>query len=138
MSITLNHTIIPSRDKKASAEFFATIFGITTGVHDLGPHATVQVSDDLMIHFDARDNFEPHHYAFRVNDQEFDEILARITKANVKYAGDAALKQVDQINHRDGGRGVYFPDPNSHLLEILTRGESVSVLAARLAAENIR
>jgi catechol 2,3-dioxygenase-like lactoylglutathione lyase family enzyme len=25
------------------------------------------------------------------------------------------------INHRDGGRGVYFEDPDGHLLELLTR-----------------
>lgn len=26
-----------------------------------------------------------------------------------------------QANHHDGGRGVYFRDPNGHLLEIITR-----------------
>jgi catechol 2,3-dioxygenase-like lactoylglutathione lyase family enzyme len=25
------------------------------------------------------------------------------------------------INHGDGGRGVYFEDPDGHVLEILTR-----------------
>jgi catechol 2,3-dioxygenase-like lactoylglutathione lyase family enzyme len=25
------------------------------------------------------------------------------------------------INHRDGGRGLYFEDPDGHLLEIITR-----------------
>jgi len=25
------------------------------------------------------------------------------------------------INHRDGGRGLYFQDPGGHLLEIITR-----------------
>jgi hypothetical protein len=27
MTITLNHTIVPARDKRASAQFFARIFG---------------------------------------------------------------------------------------------------------------
>ena len=26
-----------------------------------------------------------------------------------------------QINHRRGGRGVYFKEPNGHVLELLTR-----------------
>jgi catechol 2,3-dioxygenase-like lactoylglutathione lyase family enzyme len=25
-----------------------------------------------------------------------------------------------EINHRNGGRGFYFRDPNGHLLEVLT------------------
>jgi len=28
MAITLNHTIVPARDKEASARFFADIFGV--------------------------------------------------------------------------------------------------------------
>jgi catechol 2,3-dioxygenase-like lactoylglutathione lyase family enzyme len=28
MAITLNHTIVPARDKEASARFFADIFGL--------------------------------------------------------------------------------------------------------------
>jgi catechol 2,3-dioxygenase-like lactoylglutathione lyase family enzyme len=27
----------------------------------------------------------------------------------------------NRINHNDGGRGVYFEDPDGHLLEIITR-----------------
>jgi hypothetical protein len=26
-----------------------------------------------------------------------------------------------EINHNDGGRGVYFPDPDGHYLEVITR-----------------
>jgi catechol 2,3-dioxygenase-like lactoylglutathione lyase family enzyme len=29
-----------------------------------------------------------------------------------------------QINHWNGGRGVYFPDPDGHLLELLTRTQA--------------
>ena len=29
--------------------------------------------------------------------------------------------RVGEINHNDGGRGVYFRDPDGHHLEILTR-----------------
>jgi hypothetical protein len=26
-----------------------------------------------------------------------------------------------EINHEDGGRGMYFVDPNGHRLEVITR-----------------
>ena len=37
MTITLNHTIVPARDKRAAAQFFARIFGLRDigAFHDL-------------------------------------------------------------------------------------------------------
>jgi hypothetical protein len=37
------------------------------------------------------------------------------------YWADPGRRQLGQINHHDDGRGVYFEDPNGHLLEIITR-----------------
>ena len=44
MAITLDHTIVPARDKVASAKFFASLFGLTYG-GPMGPFAQVQVND---------------------------------------------------------------------------------------------
>ena len=43
-----------------------------------------------------------------------------------RSAYDAAQRLEDaaprrEINRHDGGRGVYFPDPSGHFLEIITR-----------------
>ena len=120
MSIMLDHTIVPARDKVASARWFAEIFGLRfEGLH--GHFAPVRVNDTLTLDFDDAERFESHHYAFHVGDEEFDAIFGRVQAAGITYAADPGFRQADQINHRNGGRGVYFLDPNGHNLELLTR-----------------
>ncbi|HEV2186030.1 MAG TPA: VOC family protein [Stellaceae bacterium] len=119
MAIVLNHTIVPARDKVASAEFFARIFGLDYR----GPHshfAPVQVNEGLTLDFDERERFEPHHYAFMVSEAEFDAIFDRVKAERLSYGSGPRSRTDGEINHRRGGRGVYFDDPNGHVLEILT------------------
>jgi catechol 2,3-dioxygenase-like lactoylglutathione lyase family enzyme len=71
MTITLNHTIVPARDKKAAARFFARIFGLRVDRKD-GHFAPVRINDALTLLFDDTEEFESHHYAFHVSDAEFD------------------------------------------------------------------
>ncbi len=120
MAIELNHTIVPSRDKEAGARFFARVFGLTyEGVH--GHFAPVHVNKSLTLDFDDRDEFEHHHYAFHVSEDEFDTIFTRIKAEEIPWgSGPRSLEDMD-INHRKGGRGVYFRDPDGHVLELLTR-----------------
>jgi hypothetical protein len=56
-----------------------------------------------------------------VGESEFDAIFGRIRERELPYWADPGKSQPGQINHRKGGRGVYFEDPNGHFLEILTR-----------------
>ena len=119
MTIVLDHTIVPSRDKETAAQFFARLFGLR---YD-GPashFAPVRVNGSLTLDFDNRDDFEPHHYAFKVSDVEFDAIFGRILEDGVVHGSGPRTAEDMQINHRGGGRGVYFRDPDGHLLEILT------------------
>lgn len=120
MAITLNHTIVPARDKEASARFFARIFGLS---YDgaWGHFAPVRVNDTLTLDFDNREPFESHHYAFHVGDEEFDAIFARIKEAGIPYGSEPRAWDNMQLNTRRGGRGLYFLDPNGHSLELLTR-----------------
>ena len=120
MTIELDHTIIPSRDKDAAARFFARIFGLP---YD-GPHghfAPVKVNDRLTFDFDVADTFEHHHYAFHVSDAEFDAMFARIQQDGVIYGSGPRSHENMELNHRNGGRGLYFKDPDGHLLELMTR-----------------
>jgi catechol 2,3-dioxygenase-like lactoylglutathione lyase family enzyme len=119
MAITLNHTIVPAHDKKAAAQFFARMFDLK--VDDGGHFAAVRVNDTLTLDFADRERFEPHHYAFHVSDAEFDAIFERVKAANLAYSADPSRRELGKINHWNGGRGVYFPDPDGHLLELLTR-----------------
>jgi catechol 2,3-dioxygenase-like lactoylglutathione lyase family enzyme len=120
MPITLNHTIVPSHDKESSAKFFARIFGLEyAGLN--GHFAAVHVNDTLTLDWDNGDRFEGHHYAFLVNEQEFDEIFARLKAESVVYGSGPNAPTNGQINTRLGGRGLYFVDPDGHLLELMTR-----------------
>ncbi len=84
MTITLNHTIVPARDKVAAARFFADLFGLRFDDRS-GHFAPVRVNETLTLLFDDDDAFESHHYAFHVSDAEFDAILERINKAGLAY-----------------------------------------------------
>ena len=120
MAIELNHTIVPAHDKESSARFFAEIFGLDYE-GPAGHFAPVRVNDTLTLDFDNSERFEWHHYAFHVGDDEFDAIFGRIKGRNLSYWADPGQTQKDEINRHDGGRGIYFEDPNGHLFEIITR-----------------
>ena len=120
MPIVLNHTIVPAHDKEASAKFFASIFGLTyAGLS--GHFAPVKVNEGLTFDFDNSDEFESHHYAFHVSDEDFDAIFARVKKAGMSFGGSPFDRSNGEINHRKDGRGFYFDDPDGHVLELLTR-----------------
>ncbi|MDJ0799032.1 MAG: VOC family protein [Calothrix sp. MO_167.B12] len=121
MKIILNHTIVPAHDKEASARFFAHLFGLKVE-SPIGHFAAVRVNDSLTFDFANREQFESHHYAFHVSDEDFDAIFARIKQAGIEYTSDPMHQNKDQINHRNGGRGFYFYDLDGHNLELLTRG----------------
>lgn len=121
MAITLNHTIVPARDKVASARFFARIFGLTFDEREMGYFAPVRVNDTLTLDFDDDVGpFDIHHYAFKVGEEEFDEIFGRIRAEGIPYGSGPRALENGNINRRGGGRGVYFRDPNGHILELLT------------------
>jgi catechol 2,3-dioxygenase-like lactoylglutathione lyase family enzyme len=119
MTIHLDHTIVPARDKQASARFFARIFGLSYD-GPMSHFAPVRINEELTIDFDDRDRFESHHYAFKVSEPEFDGIFDRVKAEGLVYGSGPRSSEDMMINHRRGGRGFYFKDPNGHLLEVLT------------------
>ena len=77
MAVSLNHTIVHCRDKRASAQFL-------------------------------------------VGEAEFDQIHGRILERGLSYWADPSHRRAQEINTNDGGRGLYWDDPNGHVLEIIT------------------
>jgi hypothetical protein len=57
MTITLNHTIVPARDKRAAAQFFARIFGLHADPKS-GHFAPVRINGTLTLLFDDYEEFE--------------------------------------------------------------------------------
>jgi catechol 2,3-dioxygenase-like lactoylglutathione lyase family enzyme len=119
MTIILNHTIVPAHDKKAAAQFFARLFGLDADPTS-GHFAPVRISDTLTLLFDDQEKFESHHYAFHVSDAEFDAILGRIREAKLTYGSAPWSLDDARLNDWNGGRGVYFRDPDGHVLELMT------------------
>ncbi|HNO75049.1 VOC family protein [Nitrosomonas mobilis] len=119
MAITLNHTIVPCFDKVESAKFYSRVFGFEY-IGAFSHFIVVRVNDTLCLDFDNKETFTSIHYAFKVSEQEFDDIFERIKAENIKYGSGPGTADDMAINHNYGGRGVYFRDPNGHLLEILT------------------
>jgi catechol 2,3-dioxygenase-like lactoylglutathione lyase family enzyme len=123
MAIELNHTIVPAHDKIASAKFFARMFGLSFDEGAVGYFAPVRVNERFTLDFDDDvERFDVHHYAFKVSEAEFDAIFGRIKAEGVPYGAEPYSLDDMKINHRGGGRGVYFCDPNGHILELLTVG----------------
>jgi catechol 2,3-dioxygenase-like lactoylglutathione lyase family enzyme len=119
MPITLNHTIVPAHDKEAAARFFARIFGLRfEGA--AGHFAPIHVNDTLTLLFDQETDFDSHHYAFHVDDGEFDAILDRVKAAGLRYGSAPWCLEDGKFNDWNGGRGVYFKDPDGHILELMT------------------
>ena len=122
MSIRFNHTIVHSRDKKESAAFLVDILGLRAPT-PFGHFLVVELDNGASLDFiDAGDtDVVPQHYAFLVDEEDFDPVFGRIRVRAREYWADPFKKHPGEINHHAGGRGVYFEDPDGHLLEILTR-----------------
>ena len=119
MAIELNHTVVPARDKHASAAFLAGILGADVG-DESPPFVPVRLSNRVTLDYEDRDEFTPQHYAFLLDDVSWDAAYGRLQGAGVQTWADAARRRPGEVNTRWGGRGVYFPDPDGHLMEIMT------------------
>jgi catechol 2,3-dioxygenase-like lactoylglutathione lyase family enzyme len=122
VAIELNHTIVHARDHLASARFMAEILGLPPP-KPFGPFMVVDAANGVSLDFISADEDEIiiEHYAFLVSEAEFDEIFGRIQQQGLDHWADPAARRPGEINHNDGGRGVYFRDPAGHYLEIITR-----------------
>jgi catechol 2,3-dioxygenase-like lactoylglutathione lyase family enzyme len=121
MTAQLNHTIVYARDKRTSAKFLSEVLGLTAPV-PFGPFMAVRAGNDVTLDYmDRSGEIVSQHYAFLIGEAEFDEVFSRIQKRRIAYWADPAQSRRGEINRRDGGRGLYFEDPDGHLLEILTR-----------------
>jgi catechol 2,3-dioxygenase-like lactoylglutathione lyase family enzyme len=121
MTVQLNHTIVAARDKRAAADFLVEVLGLEQPT-EFGPFLTVETANEVALDYmDTDREIVPQHYAFLVSEKEFDEIFGRIRAKDLPYWADPHHDSPGTINTRDGGRGVYFDDPNGHALEIITR-----------------
>ncbi|MCT6777997.1 VOC family protein [Streptomyces sp. CS7] len=122
MSVELNHTIVHCKDDRESAEFFADLLDLTVG-EEWGPFIPVVLANSVTLDFATipAASITPQHYAFLISEAEFDSAFAKIQALGIEFYADPHRKHPGEINRNDGGRGVYFPDPGGHWLELITR-----------------
>lgn len=122
MPVAFNHTIVHAHDAQETATFFSEIMGLPAP-RPFGPFLAVPVEHGATFDFAQVDDHEqvhPQHYAFLVTEVDFDQIYGRIVQRGIEHYPDPDGVRTNAINHRDGGRGVYWRDPSGHFLEMLT------------------
>jgi catechol 2,3-dioxygenase-like lactoylglutathione lyase family enzyme len=121
VSVQLNHTIVSCRDQQWSAAFLSGILGLPPASR-FGRFLVVEADNGVSLDFAQTSGpITAQHYAFLVGEKEFDAAFDRIRERDLPYWADPGRTQLGTLNHRDGGRGLYFEDPDGHLLEIITR-----------------
>lgn len=121
MPAELNHTIVWCKDRHRSSRFLAEMLGLPepqTFMH----FEIVEAANGVSLDFMEKDGpVSQQHYAFLVSDEEFDAGMTRIAKKELTYWADPGRSKPGEINNHWGGRGVYFEDPDGHLLEMITK-----------------
>ncbi|KNZ31372.1 MAG: glyoxalase/bleomycin resistance protein/dioxygenase [Methylibium sp. NZG] len=122
MPAHLDHLIVPAKDRVASARLLADLLGVPWAAQaTIGPFSPVYVNASLTLDFDEWPAPIPKlHYAFRVTDDEFDAILARIRAAGLPFRSTPGGVDDHQVNSAFGGRLLYWSEPDGHAWEILT------------------
>jgi catechol 2,3-dioxygenase-like lactoylglutathione lyase family enzyme len=121
VSVQLNHTIVSCRDQQRSAAFLTGILGLQAATR-FGHFLVVEADNGVSLDYSETDgDITSQHYAFLVGDDDFDAAFGRIQAQGLQYWADPGRRQPGVINDRDSGRGLYFEDPDGHLMEIITR-----------------
>ena len=121
MPIELDHFIVSSHNRIASAKMLAEILGVPWQETTLGIFSAVFINAGLTLDFIQTDeDFPVEHYCFRVSPEEFDAILGRIQGAGIDYRSTVRGPVDLQVNTQFGGKGVYWNEPDGHQWEMLT------------------
>jgi catechol 2,3-dioxygenase-like lactoylglutathione lyase family enzyme len=121
VNVQLNHTIVWCRDKRASAAFITQLLGLPAAT-PFGQMLVVKLGNGVSLdYFDSDDKIAMQHYAFLMDEDTFDDVFARVRERGLRYWADPGKQRAGETYVHNGGRGVYFDDPDGHLLEIMTQ-----------------
>ena len=121
MTIELDHVIVSARDQRASARALAELLDVPWAETGVGPFSPVYVNAGLTLDFisDAGP-FPIQHFCFRVSQNKFDAILARLRAAGIAYRSSVHGPIDMQINTAHGGSMLYWTEPDGDMWEMLT------------------
>jgi catechol 2,3-dioxygenase-like lactoylglutathione lyase family enzyme len=130
MGVELNHTIVWCRDKRKSTRFLMDILAIPDPI-EFGQMLVVQLDNGVSLDFFERDGeISMQHYAFLISEDEFDRVFARIRDRGLTYWADPSKQRIGETYVHNGGRGLYFDDPDGHFLEVMTRPYKIGTEAS--------
>ena len=119
MTIHLDHTIVPSRDKVTAAKLLGELLDVPWAPSGIGSFAPVYVNEGLTLDFiDTEEHFPIYHFCFRVSQRDFDAILGRIKAAGIRYRSTVHGPWDMKVDTRFGG--IYWNEPDGHYWEMLT------------------
>ena len=121
MTVTFNHTIIASKDRHESAQFYRDLLELPEAP-SWGPFINIQLTDGVLIQFaEPPVEIQMQHYAFLIDDELFDRAYQRLCDGDIEHWADPQMRRSGETNTEHGGRGVYFKDPAGHAIELITR-----------------
>lgn len=122
MAAHLDHLIVPSKDRVAAARLLARLLGVPWAKQGaFGPFSPVYVNAGLTLDFDQwAEPIPTQHYCFRVEQDEFNTVLARIKAAGIAYRSLPHGPDDFTVNPAFGGNLVYWSEPDGHVWELLT------------------
>ena len=119
MTVQLDHTIVPSRNKVAAAKLLAELLGVPWAEKGMGPFSAVYVNEGLTLDFiDTNEDFPVYHFCFRVGQADFDAILGRLKAAGIRFRSEVRGPEDMQVSKQYGN--IYWNEPDGHQWEILT------------------
>jgi hypothetical protein len=121
MAIELDHFIVSSHNRVASAKMLGEILGVPWQETALGIFSPVFINAGLTLDFVQTDaDYPVEHYCFRVSPDDFDTILDRIKAAGIGYRSTVRGPVDSQVDTQFGGKGIYWNEPDGHQWEMLT------------------
>ena len=115
----LDHLIVPSRNRRASAELLAKLLEVSWAPDSMGMFSAVYVNDSLTVDYGDREDFDVHHYCFLVTEEEFDAVRGRLLQLDVPYRSSPHGPMDMQVN-TENGKNLFWFDEDGHNWEILT------------------
>ncbi|HYC37051.1 MAG TPA: hypothetical protein VEC19_11545 [Usitatibacter sp.] len=118
MTIHLDHTIVPAKERDKSAQLLARILGVKSGPASAGPFYEVYLNENTTLDFiQADEAFPVYHFCFRVEGPEFQAILGRLSEAGIPYRSQVRGLNDGKVDPTYGN--VYWNEPEGHMWEIL-------------------
>lgn len=118
MTIDVDHVIVPTRDRSVAAKRLADLLGVPWA--GAGPFSAVYVNNGLTLDFvETEGNFASHHYSFRVEEKQFNAILARLRKAGIDYRSTMPAFGEAQDSAQYCGSSVRWEESDGHQWEVL-------------------